>query len=83
MFKQIATEQAPVLKIGIWQALAELFRYVSPRGDKTVTARIVIAFAFVAPARATTLAVPLFYGQVVDHVSGDDQGFDPFDRGGY
>ena len=76
MSKQIATEQAPVLKIGIWQALAELFRYVSPRGDKTVTARIVIALAFVALARAATLVVPLFYGQVVDHVSGDDQGFD-------
>ncbi|NBQ82801.1 MAG: ABC transporter ATP-binding protein/permease [Alphaproteobacteria bacterium] len=63
-------------RIGIKSALVELFRYVSPKGDRSVTARIVIALAFIAMARASTLLVPLLYGQVVDHVSVDTSGFD-------
>ena len=76
MSKPIASEQTAGPKIGIRSALIELFRYVSPRGDRSVMARIIIAFAFVALARAATLVVPIFYGQLVDHVSGEDAGFD-------
>ena len=76
MSKPIAREQVAMPRIGIKSALVELFRYVSPKGDRTVTARIVIALAFIAMARASTLLVPLLYGQVVDHVSGDTSGFD-------
>jgi ABC-type transport system involved in Fe-S cluster assembly fused permease/ATPase subunit len=76
MSKPIAREQVAMPRIGIKSALVELFRYVSPKGDRSVTARIVIALAFIAMARASTLLVPLLYGQVVDHVSGDTSGFD-------
>jgi len=76
MSKPIAREPVAMPRIGIKSALVELFRYVSPKGDRSVTARIVIALAFIAMARASTLLVPLLYGQVVDHVSGDTSGFD-------
>jgi len=76
MSRPIAREQVAMPRIGIKSALVELFRYVSPKGDRSVTARIVIALAFIAMARASTLLVPLLYGQVVDHVSGDTSGFD-------
>jgi len=76
MSKPIARDQAAMPRIGIKSALVELFRYVSPKGDRSVTARIVIALVFIAMARASTLLVPLLYGQVVDHVSGDTTGFD-------
>ncbi len=76
MSKPVVSEQAAMPKIGIRSALVELFRYVSPRGDRSVTARICIALAFVALARAATLVVPIFYGKLVDHVAGEDAGFD-------
>ena len=76
MSKPVVSEQAAMPKIGIRSALVELFRYVSPKGDRSVTARIVIALAFVALARAATLVVPIFYGKLVDHVAGEDAGFD-------
>ena len=76
MSKPVVSEQAAVPKIGIRSALVELFRYVSPRGDRSVTARIFIALVFVALARAATLVVPIFYGKLVDHVAGEDAGFD-------
>ena len=76
MSEPIARDQATMPRIGIKSALVELFRYVSPKGDRSVTARIIIALSFIALARASTLMVPLLYGQVVDHVSGDTSGFD-------
>jgi len=76
MSEPIARDQAAMPRIGIKSALVELFRYVSPKGDRSVTARIIIALSFIALARASTLMVPLLYGQVVDHVSGDTSGFD-------
>ena len=76
MSKPVVSEQAAMPKIGIRSALVELFRYVSPKGDRSVTARIIIALAFVALARAATLVVPIFYGKLVDHVAGEDAGFD-------
>ena len=76
MSKPVVSEQAAMPKIGIRSALVELFRYVSPKGDRSVTTRIVIALAFVALARAATLVVPIFYGKLVDHVAGEDAGFD-------
>ena len=76
MSKPVVSEQAAMPKIGIRSALVELFRYVSPKGDRSVTARIFIALAFVALARAATLVVPIFYGKLVDHVAGEDAGFD-------
>ena len=76
MSKPVVSEQTAVPKIGIRSALFELFRYVSPRGDRSVTARIFIALVFVALARAATLVVPIFYGKLVDHVAGEDAGFD-------
>ena len=74
MSKPVVSEQAAMPKIGIRSALVELFRYVSPKGDRSVTTRIVIALAFVALARAATLVVPIFYGKLVDHVAGEDAG---------
>ena len=76
MSKPVVSEQAEMPKIGIRSALVELFRYVSPKGDRSVTARIFIALAFVALARAATLVVPIFYGKLVDHVAGEDASFD-------
>ena len=52
--------------------MAELGRYVAPRGDYTVASRIGIAFVFIALARAATLYVPILYGKVVDHVAGTE-----------
>ena len=76
MSKPVVSEQAAMPKIGIRSALIELLHYISPRGDRSVTARILIALAFVALARAATLVVPIFYGKLVDHVAGEDAGFD-------
>lgn len=71
--KALPRSEEPV-RIGIRSALAELVRYVSPRGDKSVLTRILIALGFIAVARAATLTIPLLYGQVVDHVSGGGTG---------
>lgn len=60
------------VRIGIRAAMAELVRYVAPRGDYSVASRIGIAFVFIAFARAATLYVPILYGKVVDHVAGDE-----------
>lgn len=60
------------VRIGVKSALAELLRYVAPKGDYGVASRIGIAFCFIAFARAATLYVPILYGKVVDHVAGDE-----------
>ncbi|MCE2517733.1 MAG: hypothetical protein J4F41_07870, partial [Alphaproteobacteria bacterium] len=64
------------VRIGIASALGELWTYVSPKGDKSGLSRILIAFSFIAFARAATLIIPLIYGRVVDHVSGGEAAFD-------
>ena len=64
MSKPVVSEQAAMPKIGIRSALVELFRYVSPKGDRSVTARIIIALAFVALARAATLGGANFLWQI-------------------
>src|SRR6056300_127492 len=63
-------------RIGILQALKELLYYVSPRGNREVFVRTMLALLFIAIARAATLIVPLAYGWVVDHVSVNDYSFD-------
>ncbi len=63
-------------RIGITQALKELLFYVSPRGNREVFVRTMLALLFISIARAATLIVPLAYGWVVDHVSVNDYSFD-------
>ena len=69
---QDQTQTQDRVRIGIRASLAELGRYVAPRGDYTVASRIGIAFVFIALARAATLYVPILYGKVVDHVAGTE-----------
>ena len=70
------SKKAAARRIGITAALTELLRYVSPRGDNWAIKRIAIALGFIGLARAATLLVPIFYGKVVDHVSGGEASFD-------
>ena len=63
-------------KIGVGQALLELVRYISPRGNREVMTRTFLALLFISIARAATLIVPLTYGWVVDYVSEDPFVFD-------
>ena len=69
---QDQTQTQDRVRIGIRASMAELGRYVAPRGDYTVASRIGIAFVFIALARAATLYVPILYGKVVDHVAGTE-----------
>lgn len=64
--------------IGTLAAIFELGRYIIPKGDHSVLYRIIIAFSFIALARASMLSVPIFYGKLVDHVNGGGEsvGFD-------
>lgn len=73
---KVETSDDKSVRIGIRSALAELVGYVSPKGDRTVLSRIIIAFSFIAIARAATLIIPIIYGKVVDHVSGGEAAFD-------
>ena len=73
---KVETSDDKSVRIGIRSALAELVGYVSPKGDRTVLSRIIIAFSFIAIARAATLIIPIIYGKVVDHVSGGEASFD-------
>ncbi len=72
--KNTTTKNA--VRIGMKSALSALLRYVRPKGDTTVMRRIIIAFGFIAVARAATLVIPIIYGAVVDHVSGGKASFD-------
>ena len=62
--------------IGTGAALGELLRFLLPAGDRSVLYRTSSALALIAAARGATLMVPLFYGWLVDHVSGEGAGFD-------
>ena len=62
--------------IGARAALRELWGFVLPRGDRSALARSSVALALIGLARGATLTVPLFYGWLVDHVSGAGAGFD-------
>ena len=64
------------VRIGVGQALFELVRYISPRGNREVMTRTLLALLFISIARASTLIVPLAYGWVVDYVSEDPFAFD-------
>ena len=64
------------VRIGVGQALFELVRYISPRGNREVMTRTLLALLFISIARASTLMVPLAYGWVVDYVSEDPFAFD-------
>jgi ATP-binding cassette subfamily B protein len=64
------------VRIGVGQALFELVRYISPRGNREVMTRTLLALLFISIARASTLIVPLAYGWVVDFVSEDPFAFD-------
>ena len=64
------------VRIGVGQALFELVRYISPRGNREVMTRTLLALLFISIARASTLIVPLAYGWVVDYVSEDPFQFD-------
>ncbi len=64
------------VRIGVGQALYELIRYISPRGNREVMTRTLLALLFIAIARASTLIVPIAYGWVVDFVSDDPFQFD-------
>lgn len=64
------------VRIGVGQALFELVRYISPRGNREVMTRTLLALLFISIARASTLIVPLAYGWVVDYVSEDPLAFD-------
>ena len=54
---KVETSDDKSVRIGIRSALAELVGYVSPKGDRTVLSRIIIAFSFIAIARAATLII--------------------------
>jgi ATP-binding cassette subfamily B protein len=62
------------MRIGVKSALVELARYISPKGNRSVLSRILIAMSFIALARAAALTIPLIYGKMVDHVSGPQDG---------
>jgi ATP-binding cassette subfamily B protein len=64
------------VRIGVGQALFELVRYISPRGNREVMTRTLLALLFISIARVSTLIVPLAYGWVVDYVSEDPFAFD-------
>ena len=73
---KLDTQAKYPVRIGVGQALYELVRYISPRGNREVMTRTLLALLFIAIARASTLIVPIAYGWVVDFVSDDPFQFD-------
>ena len=67
--------------IGVTRALGGLLAFVVPFGERKganrkVFQRILLAFSFLALARAAAMLVPLAYGWLVDYVSEDAYRFD-------
>ena len=55
-------------------ALASLMAFLWPPGEWGIKARVVIALGFLALAKIATVAIPLYYKQAVDVLSGQGNG---------
>ncbi len=56
------------------KTLRTLLPYLWPRGKPGLRARVLIAMALLAAAKATNVIVPIFYKQAVDSLTGDASG---------
>ena len=52
-----------------WQTIRILLPYLWPAGEPGLRARVVIALIFLAAAKATNVAVPIFYKEAVDNLT--------------
>ncbi len=54
-----------------WQTIRSLAPYMWPAGEAGLQARVVAAMLFLVLAKATNVAVPIFYKQAVDSLTGE------------